>query len=162
MPLHLIYHPPGLYSASEKQALVDDITGIYTAASLPAFWVVVIFRPVAASDFFVGGRGPQSNFVRIVVQHIARNYKPDEVAKMRGFMQKYNDVIEPYTKGKGMHWEVNVDNLPSELWVVDGLRPPFGATEEEERLRRVWAEKNEVVLEGYSVPPIEQTEQSKI
>jgi phenylpyruvate tautomerase PptA (4-oxalocrotonate tautomerase family) len=87
MPLWTIYHPPSTFTLpSQKSALSSAITSIYTAASLPPFYVVIIFQPIAPADFYVGGiprpsphtpsnePGPDSSkpFIRITVQNIAR------------------------------------------------------------------------------------------
>lgn len=154
MPLHVIYHPPGIYTAEEKASLVSRITAIYTSppAELPAFWVNVIFRPTPAEDFFVGGRGPTGNYVRIVVEHIARPLSTDTEHK-RGFMKKYWAAIQPFTEGKDMGCEVSIDHTPSELWVIDGVRPPFGGSPEEVELRAEWREKNHVILDAKGGAP---------
>ena len=64
MPLHRIYVPPKLYSAEEKSAIGDAITKVYSM--LPAF-------SVDKEDFYVGGKR-SDNFIRISVQHIARQF----------------------------------------------------------------------------------------
>jgi phenylpyruvate tautomerase PptA (4-oxalocrotonate tautomerase family) len=72
MPLHRLYVPPKLYSAEEKSAIADAITKIYTEGfNLPAFYVVVLFISVDKEDYYVGGRR-RDNFVRIAVEHMAR------------------------------------------------------------------------------------------
>jgi phenylpyruvate tautomerase PptA (4-oxalocrotonate tautomerase family) len=72
MPLHRLYVPPKLYSAEEKSAIADAITKIYTEVyNLPAFYVVVLFISVDKEDYYVGGRR-RDNFVRIAVEHMAR------------------------------------------------------------------------------------------
>jgi phenylpyruvate tautomerase PptA (4-oxalocrotonate tautomerase family) len=87
MPLWTIYHPPSTFtSEATKSALSAAITAIYTAAPLPAFYVVVLFQPIEPSSFYIGGTarpsahtaanepGPDSQkpFIRITVQNIAR------------------------------------------------------------------------------------------
>lgn len=71
MPLHRIYVPPKLYSAEEKSAIGDAITKVYS--TLPAFYVVVLFISVDKEDFYVGGKR-SDNFIRISVEHIARQF----------------------------------------------------------------------------------------
>jgi phenylpyruvate tautomerase PptA (4-oxalocrotonate tautomerase family) len=56
MPLWVIYHPPSTFtSLATKQAFAQEITSIYTAASLPAFYVNVIFQRVDPENIFIGG-----------------------------------------------------------------------------------------------------------
>ena len=57
MPLWKIYHPPGVYSAEDKQGLSERITALYSR--LPKFYVGVVFQEVAADSFYVGGKGYQ-------------------------------------------------------------------------------------------------------
>jgi hypothetical protein len=86
MPLWTIYHPPSTFtSPSTKSALARAITSIYTAVPLPAFYVNVLFQPIEADSFYIGGVarpssprdeavGPDSTkpFIRITIQNIAR------------------------------------------------------------------------------------------
>jgi phenylpyruvate tautomerase PptA (4-oxalocrotonate tautomerase family) len=56
MPLWIIYHPPTTFQTTlEKQSLAKDITAIYTAVPLPAFYVNVIFQEVQPGSFWIGG-----------------------------------------------------------------------------------------------------------
>ena len=71
MPLHRLYVPPNLYSAEDKSTIGDAITKVYSM--LPAFYVVVLFINVDKEDFYVGGKR-NDNFVRISVQHLARQF----------------------------------------------------------------------------------------
>jgi phenylpyruvate tautomerase PptA (4-oxalocrotonate tautomerase family) len=86
MPLWTIYHPPSTFTSPEtKSALARAITSIYTAVPLPAFYVNVLFQPIEASSFYIGGvarpsssvddgPGPDSVVpsIRITIQNIAR------------------------------------------------------------------------------------------
>jgi phenylpyruvate tautomerase PptA (4-oxalocrotonate tautomerase family) len=71
MPLHRLYVPPNLYSAEDKAAIAEAITEVY--ARLPAFYVVVLFIDISKESYFVGGKRNE-RFVRIAVQHIARQF----------------------------------------------------------------------------------------
>ena len=89
MPLWTIYHPPSTFTTpSSKSAFAAAITAIYTSIPLPAFYVNVLFIPVDASSYYIGGvarpsprdasknlgPGPDSEkpFVRITIENIAR------------------------------------------------------------------------------------------
>jgi len=133
MPLHQIFHPEGLYTAEEKASLSAAITAVY---QFPAFFVNVVFIPVAEGNLFVGGK-IRNDFVRIVVDHVARNMN-NEIERMEYFMERYEKAIAPYVKGGSSQagkkvggYEIHIDETPRELWRIDGLRPPMRDGEEE-------------------------------
>lgn len=72
MPLHRIYSAKGLFSADDKQAISERITNVYS--NLPKFYVVVVFLEVKPEDFYIGGQA-NARFVRLVSQHLARQYE---------------------------------------------------------------------------------------
>ncbi|KAJ7598094.1 putative oxalocrotonate tautomerase [Mycena floridula] len=136
MPLHRIYVPPSLYSEAEKAALAGAITKIYSF--MPSFYVVVIFIDVPKTNYFVGGQ-KTDNFVRFVVHHVARHIDGD--ADKRNFMDKYETVLAPFTRDKGVDWEVQVAELDRVLWNENGMAPPLSGTEEE----KLWQIENRAV-----------------
>jgi len=71
MPLWRIFHHPSTFTPDQRAALARDITKLYTDAGLPAFYVNVFFVPLQAEELFIGGE-PRTNFVRIVIEQIAR------------------------------------------------------------------------------------------
>ncbi|KAJ6464963.1 putative oxalocrotonate tautomerase [Mycena sanguinolenta] len=103
MPLHRLFVPKGLYTPADKAALAQAITAVY--ASLPAFYVVVLFVELEAHDFFVGGKATE-RMVRISVEHVARNFSDD--ALKRRFMDRYETALAPFTKARGIDWEVQI------------------------------------------------------
>lgn len=104
MPLHRIYHPESAFSATDKAALSQRITSIYTDRGLPAFFVVILFIPVESESFYVGGKSTDK-FVRLVVQHLARHF-PDIETKNK-FIEQYENALAPSIKDKGYDWEVS-------------------------------------------------------
>lgn len=89
MPRWDIYYAPStgaLATPAARQALARAITSIYTGAGLPAFYVVVMYHALEASEFFVGGEpndgATKKPFVRLTYEHTARNFQSKEV-KMR-------------------------------------------------------------------------------
>uniref|UniRef100_A0A0W0FA97 Tautomerase cis-CaaD-like domain-containing protein n=1 Tax=Moniliophthora roreri TaxID=221103 RepID=A0A0W0FA97_MONRR len=106
MPFHRWYCPPNLYTADEKKAIAAAITDVYKR--LPAFYVVVNFINVDRENFFVGGEN-SDRFVRISIHHLARTLHGYE--EKRAWMDKYEKAIEPWTKGKGIDWEVQIANM---------------------------------------------------
>ena len=81
MPLWRIFSDPSTFNTAQKAALAKSITTLYTDASLPAFYVDVIFIPIENNSFYVGSK-PQSNMVRIGIEHIAIHQPKSERSKM--------------------------------------------------------------------------------
>ncbi|KAJ7915119.1 putative oxalocrotonate tautomerase [Mycena leptocephala] len=136
MPLHRIFVPTGLYTPADKAAMAQAITDVYTA--IPAFYVVVLFIDLEPSNFFVGGKTTEC-MVRISVEHLARNFANDTLK--RRFMDRYETALAPFTKARGVDWEVQITDCDRLLWNINGMAPPGENTEEE----RVWKRENRAV-----------------
>jgi phenylpyruvate tautomerase PptA (4-oxalocrotonate tautomerase family) len=106
VPLWKIYHPMGAYTKEDKQALSKRITDIYSQVPLPKFYVDVVFQEVSEDSFYVGGE-PAQNFVRIQMDHIARQLT-SEAAKTK-FLARVEGAIAPFIKDRGYDWELHVD-----------------------------------------------------
>lgn len=65
---------------------------------LPAFYVNVIFIDVDENALYVGGE-PKDNFVRIVVEHIARELPSDEAEEGRKYRKAMMDRINGVSGG---------------------------------------------------------------
>ncbi|GAW06802.1 4-oxalocrotonate tautomerase [Lentinula edodes] len=125
MPFHRLYCSVNLYSKEEKQAIARSITELYARVPIPRFYVVVNFIEVGQDDCYVGGE-PNTRFLRISVQHLARNLQT--VEEKRNFMERYEKTLEPYTKDKGIDWEVQISNEDPLYWNLNGIcPPPFGS-----------------------------------
>lgn len=129
MPLWKIYHPVGAYSADDKRALASAITDVY-ARVMPRFYVGVIYQEVAADNFYIGGE-PHDHFVRIWIDHIAREF-PDSTASRR-FIDKINQVLAPWIAERGYDWEFHIDETAFDHWSVQGYFPPRQGTPDEAR-----------------------------
>ncbi|KAH9209009.1 putative oxalocrotonate tautomerase [Leptodontidium sp. 2 PMI_412] len=151
MPLWLIYHPEGVFKDAEsKKPLSESITSLYTALGLPAFYAVVIFIPVPAENFWVGGEEPRRNpFIRISVDHIAvrmddKNYE--------NWTARVDKALKPHIEDRGYDWEYHIGETERRLWKVNGVNaPPFGSRSEKE-----WFAANRVIPwseGGISEPP---------
>ncbi|KAF8206034.1 putative oxalocrotonate tautomerase [Mycena galopus ATCC 62051] len=136
MPLHRFFTPKGLYSAEEKAAISVAVTSVYS--TLPKFYVVVLFIELDPSSFFVGGQSTDK-FLRIAAEHYARNFSDD--SHKRDFMDRYEKALEPFTKGRGIDWEVQITDADRTLWNENGMAPPLPDTEEE----RIWKKENRAV-----------------
>ena len=131
MPLWRLYVPANAYSVNEKQTFARGITNIYSSF-LPRFYVNVLFHDIAPESFLVGGE-QRSNFVRISIEHIARTMTDDETKL--AFFKSVSEVIAPYVEQRGYDWELNVQEMPFDLWRVQGFCPPRPDTEDEKRWR---------------------------
>ncbi|KAJ3830701.1 putative oxalocrotonate tautomerase [Lentinula raphanica] len=121
MPFHRFYCTANLYTKAEKQAIARSITDLYAKVPIPRFYVVINFIEVGEDNYYVSGE-PAGRFVRIHVQHLARNLQTFE--EKREFMERYEKVLEPFTKGKCIDWEVQVSNEDPVFWNWNGVRPP--------------------------------------
>uniref|UniRef100_A0AC34RMD7 Tautomerase cis-CaaD-like domain-containing protein n=1 Tax=Panagrolaimus sp. JU765 TaxID=591449 RepID=A0AC34RMD7_9BILA len=139
MPLHQIYHPPGVFTDEEKENLAKNITELYASNGLPKFYAVVLFLPVENQSFFVGGQKTEK-FVRILVQHLARHFFSSKSAER--FLNAYEKVLEPFIKDKGLDWEVNVTLADRDLWRENGISPPLPNTLAEKE----WIKLNKAVV----------------
>lgn len=129
MPLWNIIHPADAYTAADKQALAESITAIY-ARFMPKFYVNVLFQPVEAESFYIGGQG-RDNFVRIWIDHIAREFPNNEASVP--FIDAVNKVIAPWVRDRGFDWEFHVDETPFSLWSIQGFPAPREGTVDEAR-----------------------------
>lgn len=128
MPFHRFYVPQGLYSSGDKRSIAEAVTEVYVKVGLPRFYVVVNFIEVSEENFYVGGKS-STDFVRISIHHIARHLPSRE--RKRDFMQRYEKAIEPFTKGRGIRWEIQVAEMDRDLWNENGMSPPPGGSDGE-------------------------------
>ncbi|EKG21365.1 Tautomerase [Macrophomina phaseolina MS6] len=146
MPLIRIYHPAerSFRDPKDRKGLADKITDIYTAAGLPAFYVIVLFVPLPSDYVFVGGRSDERGnadanekpLIRVCFDHIARAFPDIQTAK--GFFNKVDDALKPYVADKGYEWEYHVTESKREYSKVNGkYLPPTGSDAE---IR--WAKEN--------------------
>ncbi|KAJ3795496.1 putative oxalocrotonate tautomerase, partial [Lentinula aff. detonsa] len=120
MPFHRFYCSPNLYTKEEKQAIAQAITKFYSR--LPPFLVLVNFIDVDKDNFYVGGE-PNDKYLRINVQHSAnpvQTYVPMHFLEAisfhlimcnycrRAWVEAYEKALEPFTKGKGIGWELQM------------------------------------------------------
>ncbi|KAK8180481.1 putative oxalocrotonate tautomerase [Phyllosticta capitalensis] len=146
MPRWDIYYAPStgaLATPAARQALARAITSIYTGAGLPAFYVVVMYHALEASEFFVGGEpndgATKKPFVRLTYEHTARNFQSKEV-KMR-FLAKLDEVIKPHLLDQGLDYEYSGADFDRDLWRINSIEPPQEGT----RAFEVWKRENRAV-----------------
>lgn len=93
MPLWRIYAHPDTFTYDQKKGIAGAITKQYDI--LPAFYVNVIFVDSSEDNVWIGGE-PRKNFVRIVVEQIARVMPSPDTAEGRawrtGWMDRINEV----------------------------------------------------------------------
>jgi phenylpyruvate tautomerase PptA (4-oxalocrotonate tautomerase family) len=134
MPLLRFYLPLNLLTTEEKTKLAADLTKIYMAGGLPAFYVNVFFLEIPTESFYVGGKQAPT-FVRLVCEHIARTM-PDTKSQQR-YLRALDRILTPLFESKGYQWEYHVIESPRELWKIQGLVPPPGGSEAEKMWKRV-------------------------
>ncbi|KAJ7761675.1 putative oxalocrotonate tautomerase [Mycena metata] len=136
MPLHRFFVPTGLYTPEDKTAIAEAVTKLYSnpPISLPPSYVVVLFIELEKGNFFSGGKAIDG-MARITIEHTARNFAPDDAARKRSFMDRYEKVIAPFTKNRGINWEVTVVDtdvssleLSSKISLIVGLNRSFSGT----------------------------------
>ncbi|KAJ7586911.1 hypothetical protein C8J56DRAFT_787250, partial [Mycena floridula] len=59
----------------------------------------------------------------------------------RNFMDRYEAALAPFTKDKGVDWEVQIAEHDAILWNENGMAPPLSGTEEE----MLWKMENRAV-----------------
>lgn len=93
MTLSRIFAHATTFSYEQRAALARDITALYSV--LPAFYVDVIFINTGEADMWVG-RQPRTDFVRIVVEQIARRLLSEDtdegVVQWKWWMNRINEV----------------------------------------------------------------------
>lgn len=142
MPLWRIFSNPSTFSPATKSLLSKAITALYTdpaGAALPAFYVNVLFIPLADSDFYIGGES-RSNFVRIVVEQIALRM-PNDINFKRHWLDSINDALKPFIADQCLDWELHIVETERDLWRVQGIDPPLPGTE----AHKIWATGNRPV-----------------
>jgi len=139
MPYWEIFTPENAFTAEDKKQLSDALTQVYVDfVNLPRFYVVIRFQEMPENAMFVGGE-PKNNFVRIVVDHIARQMHDPEYRRMA--MQVFEDTLAPFIKDRGFDWEIHYDETPIDLWRVQGLTAP----PEDSEMEKLWATENRPV-----------------
>lgn len=135
MPLWKIYHPVGAYSAQDKADFAETITDLYAQVPIPRFYVVTIFTEVAADSYYVGGKS-HGNFVRFKVDHMARTLPTKSLREW--WIKTADQLIVPWVKDRGFDWEITIDELPADLWSLQGeVPPPFESVGEQR-----WVKEN--------------------
>lgn len=131
-----VFAPEGAFTPRDREQLSEAITSIYANyVNLPKFYVVVLSKDMPANTMYVGGKAA-NNFVRIVVDHIARQM---ETAEMRAVcMTVIEQKLAPFVKDRGYDWEVHLDETPTDLWRMQGLVPP----PPESDMKKLWAGEN--------------------
>lgn len=146
MPYWEIFIPENAFTEEDKEQLCSDITQVYVDyVNLPRFYVVVLIKEMPANSMYVGGKATD-NFVRIRVDHIARQMDDPEYRKMA--MAVFEDTLAPYIKDRGFDWEIHFDETPIDLWRTQGLIPP----PPESDIEKLWAKENRPVPYELATP----------
>lgn len=100
MPLWRIFYNPSALQVDQRQSLAKAVTKLYTEppVGLPAFYVNVLFIPLQENEYFIGGE-PRINFVRIVIEQIARTLPEHDTEAGRQARAAWNDKIAEVSFG---------------------------------------------------------------
>lgn len=105
MPLWRIFAHPSTFTPSQRLALSKDVTALYVSRDLPAFYVNVVFIDMPEDSVFIGGV-EKKNFVRIVIEQIARTMPDPETESgkkyRKGWMDMINEVSFSLAKSRGV------------------------------------------------------------
>jgi hypothetical protein len=93
MPLWRIFSHPSTFTSPQRHALAGAITHLYTSnVGFPAFYVNVLFIDLDDNSCFIGGE-ENKDFVRIVVEQIARPMATPETEEGRARRKRWMDMI---------------------------------------------------------------------
>jgi phenylpyruvate tautomerase PptA (4-oxalocrotonate tautomerase family) len=135
MPLWMIYAPENAYTAEDKHQFAETITDLYAQVPIPRFYVVTIFEEIPADSYYVAGKS-RDNFVRLKIDHMARTLPTPAIRKW--WLAAADELIKPWVKDRGYDWEITIDELPADLWSLQGEVPPSFESVGEKR----WVEEN--------------------
>jgi phenylpyruvate tautomerase PptA (4-oxalocrotonate tautomerase family) len=124
MPLWRIYHATGAITPPDQEKLAQMITDLYSTppATLPAFYVDVIYVEVPTDKLFVAGK-PRNDFVRFSIEHLATHLDKEPPRLVR-FHKAIDNALIPFLKERQLEWEYSVVKLPTFSWgALDGLQP---------------------------------------
>lgn len=139
MPYWEIFTPENAYTAEDKEQFATAITqACIDFVEIPAFYVVVRFHEYPADTMYVGGKA-QDNFVRIVVDTIARQMETPEIRE--AVMMAIEHTMVPFVKERGFDWEIHLDETPMDLWRVQGIVPPPAYSD----MEKLWAKENRAI-----------------
>ena len=125
----------GACSAQDKKKFAEQVTAMYSRIPIPKFYVVMIFEEVVADSVYVGGVS-YGTFVRLKLEHMARTL-PGPVVR-EWWVKTVDQLIAPYVKDRGFDWEVTIDEVPADLWSLQGeIPPPF-----ESHAEKRWVKEN--------------------
>ena len=141
MPLWRIYHATGALSPPDQEELAQIITKLYSTppATLPAFYVDVIYIEVPADKVFVAGKA-RNDFIRFSVEHLAAHLDKDP-PRMTRFHEAIDNALIPFLKARNLEWEYSVVNGIREEWRINGFVPPPFLSDAE----RLWAKEGRAV-----------------
>ena len=119
---------PWLDTPETKAEIAKTIVDFYPM--LPAFYVGVVFHEMPRDRMFVSGK-PTDDFVRIAVDHIARQFPEDALAQK--WLNHVSASLAAFTSDLGYRWEVHFDETPFKFWRIQGYPAPLPDSEAERK-----------------------------
>lgn len=112
------------------QLLASELTARSGKPLPPPF--MLLFHEKPSDTFFISGK-PTDDFVRIAVDHIARQFPYQEYA--HNWLNRMSKMLTSFTEGRGFRWEVHIDETPFTLWRIQGFPAPLPDSEAEKKRR---------------------------
>lgn len=97
MPLWRVFSNPSTFDSTQREGLAKAVTGLYTYIGLPAFYVNVLFINLDEDSLWIGGE-KKPNFVRIVVEQIARTMPDPDTESGKAHRKGWMDMINAVSK----------------------------------------------------------------
>jgi phenylpyruvate tautomerase PptA (4-oxalocrotonate tautomerase family) len=145
MPYWEFFTPKDALTAEDKKNLSTDLAQMYLDnVDIPLFYTIVRFEEQPEDTLFQGGE-PTTNFIRIVVDHIARHLTDTDPDFTLFAMATFENTIAPYIRDRGFDWEIHIDETPLAQWRVQGLIPPPGGSDVE----KLWVKENRAIPYDY-------------
>jgi phenylpyruvate tautomerase PptA (4-oxalocrotonate tautomerase family) len=137
MPRWNLYLLEGALSRQQKDELATNVTKLYTAHGIPAFWVNVFFNEYSAEGggFYSGGKSAHDS-IFFHIDHAARGFESEEQRK--DFIAAVNAIVRPIFGDQSFKWEFNIYEHPAVNWRINGMIPPVHNPE----VLREWTEKD--------------------
>ncbi|KAM0519347.1 hypothetical protein ACHAPE_003518 [Trichoderma viride] len=137
MPWNRIYHPEGVWSQADRDAIAKGITDVY-ATQYPRHSTLVTFIPIAKGSFYSGGE-VTTNFVRITLQHMKGSWSTYDLEN--SVRTKFRENFKHLIEDRGMKYELQINEIPFEEisfngWVNNTLlgEPLFKESVEKDEL----------------------------
>ena len=116
MPLWKIYTPENAYTPEDKHKRRDHRRSLRQSPDPP-----LLRRDDLRGNprrFVLRGREVARQVVRLKIDHMARTLPTPAIRKW--WIAAADELITPWVKDRGYDWEITIDELPADLWSLQG------------------------------------------